>query len=70
MLSLQDVSAGYGSFQALFDINLEVKAGEMIGRTSRMRTSSSRVERGMASSGSRWREVGALFMHPFSAIGG
>jgi branched-chain amino acid transport system ATP-binding protein len=30
MLSLQGVSAGYGSFQALFDISLEVKAGETV----------------------------------------
>ena len=30
MLSLQSVSAGYGSFQALFDVSLEVKAGETV----------------------------------------
>ena len=27
MLELNGVNAGYGSFQALFDISLEVKAG-------------------------------------------
>src|SRR5690242_8470937 len=31
MLELRSVDAGYGSFQALFDINLDVKAGEAVG---------------------------------------
>ncbi|WP_421997765.1 ABC transporter ATP-binding protein [Reyranella sp.] len=31
MLDLRSVDAGYGSFQALFDINLEVRAGEAVG---------------------------------------
>ncbi|HOA92449.1 MAG TPA: ABC transporter ATP-binding protein [Quisquiliibacterium sp.] len=30
MLKLQDVTAGYGTFQALFGVSLEVKAGEAI----------------------------------------
>ena len=30
MLTLAHVSAGYGSFQALFDVSLEVKAGESV----------------------------------------
>jgi len=30
MLSLSNVSAGYGGFQALFDVSLEVKAGESV----------------------------------------
>ena len=30
MLNLQSVDAGYGSFQALFDISLEVNAGEAV----------------------------------------
>ena len=30
MLTLRDVSAGYGSFQALFEISLEVNAGEAV----------------------------------------
>jgi branched-chain amino acid transport system ATP-binding protein len=30
MLMLRDVSAGYGAFQALFDVSLEVRAGEAI----------------------------------------
>jgi ABC-type branched-subunit amino acid transport system ATPase component len=31
MLELNAVDAGYGSFQALFGVNLEVKAGEAVG---------------------------------------
>src|SRR5471030_1140673 len=31
MLDLQSVDAGYGSFQALFGVSLEVKAGEAVG---------------------------------------
>jgi branched-chain amino acid transport system ATP-binding protein len=31
MLELRSVDAGYGSFQALFDVNLDVKAGEAVG---------------------------------------
>ena len=31
MLSLVDVSAGYGSFHALFGVSLEVAAGETVG---------------------------------------
>jgi branched-chain amino acid transport system ATP-binding protein len=30
MLSLANISAGYGTFQALFDVSLEVKAGETV----------------------------------------
>jgi branched-chain amino acid transport system ATP-binding protein len=31
MLSLQSVSAGYGTFRALFDVSLKVEAGEAVG---------------------------------------
>ncbi|HXV07129.1 MAG TPA: ABC transporter ATP-binding protein [Burkholderiales bacterium] len=52
MLSLQGVSAGYGSFQALFDIGLEVKAGETVavigpngaGKTTLLRVISRLIE--------------------------
>ena len=30
MLAIRNLSAGYGSFQALFDVSLEVKAGESV----------------------------------------
>ena len=31
MLELKSIDAGYGSFQALFDVNLDVRAGEAVG---------------------------------------
>ncbi|MBU8876409.1 ABC transporter ATP-binding protein [Reyranella sp. MMS21-HV4-11] len=31
MLELKSIDAGYGAFQALFDVNLNVKAGEAVG---------------------------------------
>ncbi len=31
MLELRSIDAGYGTFQALFDVSLEVKAGEAVG---------------------------------------
>jgi len=31
MLSLEDICAGYGSFRALFDVSLDVAAGEAVG---------------------------------------
>ena len=31
MLELRSVNAGYGTFQALFDVDLDVKAGEAVG---------------------------------------
>ena len=30
MLAIRNLSAGYGAFQALFDVSLEVKAGESV----------------------------------------
>jgi branched-chain amino acid transport system ATP-binding protein len=31
MLELKSIDAGYGSFQALFGVSLDVKAGEAVG---------------------------------------
>jgi branched-chain amino acid transport system ATP-binding protein len=52
MLSLSDVSAGYGGFQALFDVSLEVNAGESVavigpngaGKTTLLRVISKLIE--------------------------
>jgi branched-chain amino acid transport system ATP-binding protein len=52
MLSVSGVSAGYGSFQALFDVSLEVKAGESVavigpngaGKTTLLRVISKLIE--------------------------
>ena len=52
MLSLSNVSAGYGGFQALFDVSLEVKAGESVavigpngaGKTTLLRVISKLIE--------------------------
>ena len=56
MLSIRNLSAGYGAFQALFDVSLEVKAGESVavigpngaGKTTLLRVISKLIE---ASSG-------------------
>ena len=52
MLDLKGINAGYGSFQALFDISLNVKAGEAVavigpngaGKTTLMRVISGMTE--------------------------
>jgi len=52
MLQLNGVSAGYGSFQALFDVSLEVRAGESVavigpngaGKTTLLRVISKLIE--------------------------
>jgi branched-chain amino acid transport system ATP-binding protein len=52
MLTLQNVAAGYGTFQALFDVSLEVEAGEAVavigpngaGKTTLLRVISKLIE--------------------------
>jgi branched-chain amino acid transport system ATP-binding protein len=54
MLSISNLSAGYGSFQALFGVNLEVKAGESVavigpngaGKTTLLRAISKLIDPG------------------------
>ncbi len=70
MLELRQVSAGYGGFQALFDISLEVRAGETVavigpngaGKTTLLRVVSKLIEPAggeLAMEGRRLNEVRA-----------
>ena len=70
MLKLDGVSAGYGSFQALFDVSLEVRAGESVavigpngaGKTTLLRVISKLIELRageMSMEGRRYNEVPA-----------
>ena len=69
MLTLNNVSAGYGGFQALFDVSLEVKAGESVavigpngaGKTTLLRVISKLIE---ANSGEIRMEGAALATVP------
>ena len=77
MLDLNGVNAGYGSFQALFDISLEVKAGEavaVIGPNGAGKTTLMRVISGMTApfSGSLMMEgqsLGAVKPHEIVNLG-
>ena len=77
MLDLNGVNAGYGSFQALFDISLEVKAGEavaVIGPNGAGKTTLMRVISGMTApfSGSLLMEgqsLGAVKPHEIVNLG-
>jgi branched-chain amino acid transport system ATP-binding protein len=70
MLKLDGVSAGYGSFQALFDVSLEVRPGESVavigpngaGKTTLLRVISKLIESRageMAMEGRRYNELPA-----------
>jgi branched-chain amino acid transport system ATP-binding protein len=70
MLQLESLSAGYGSFQALFDVSLEVRAGESVavigpngaGKTTLLRAISKLIDaRGgaMSMEGRRYNEMPA-----------
>ena len=70
MLTLNNISAGYGSFQALFDISLEVQAGETVavigpngaGKTTLLRVISRLIDAsagGIAMEGRQLRHVPA-----------
>lgn len=77
MLSLQSTSAGYGFFRALFDVSLEVAAGEavgVIGSNGAGKTTLLRVISGMLPSRSgamtfQGRQIGGLPAHHIIAHG-
>ena len=71
MLALKDVSAGYGGFQALFDISLEVRAGETVavigpngaGKTTLLRVVSKLIEPAAGELSMEGRPLNALRAH-------
>ncbi|NQV59989.1 MAG: ABC transporter ATP-binding protein [Alphaproteobacteria bacterium] len=75
MLTLQHVSAGYGDFQALFDVSLEVKAGEavaVIGPNGAGKSTLMRVISGLipATVGQiEMEEVSVLDAQPYEIVG-
>jgi branched-chain amino acid transport system ATP-binding protein len=71
MLSLAAISAGYGSFQVLFDVSLEVPRGEAVGvigpngagKTTLMRVISGLVQRSTGAMELEGRSIGGLPAH-------
>ena len=71
MLSLAAISAGYGSFQVLFDVSLEVPRGEAVGvigpngagKTTLMRVISGLVQRYTGAMKLEGRSIGGLPSH-------
>jgi len=71
MLSLATISAGYGSFQVLFDVSLEVPRGEAVGvigpngagKTTLMRVISGLVQRYTGAMKLEGRSIGGLPAH-------
>jgi branched-chain amino acid transport system ATP-binding protein len=71
MLSLAAISAGYGSFQVLFDVSLEVPRGEAVGvigpngagKTTLMRVISGLVQRYTGAMSFDGRSIGGLPAH-------
>jgi len=71
MLSLAGISAGYGSFQVLFDVSLEVPQGEAVGvigpngagKTTLMRVISGLVQRYTGAMNLDGRSIGGLPAH-------
>src|SRR5690348_11075268 len=71
MLSLAAISAGYGSFQVLFDVSLEVPRGEAVGvigpngagKTTLMRVISGLVQRYTGAMKLEGRSIGGLPPH-------
>jgi branched-chain amino acid transport system ATP-binding protein len=76
-LSLTDVSAGYGSFEALFDVSLEVRLGEVVGvigpngagKTTLMRVISGLLPPRGGSIGFAGRNLSSMPAHAILAAG-
>jgi branched-chain amino acid transport system ATP-binding protein len=77
MLELRDVSAGYGAFQALFDVSLKVDAGEAVavigpngaGKTTLLRTISKLIEPTAGTLRMEGRDYNALPAHEVIGLG-
>jgi branched-chain amino acid transport system ATP-binding protein len=77
MLELKGISAGYGSFQALFDVSLKVEAGEAVavigpngaGKTTLLRVISRLIEPTAGQLSMEGRDYGKLPAHEVTALG-
>jgi branched-chain amino acid transport system ATP-binding protein len=77
MLSLRGVSAGYGGFQALFDVSLEVEAGETVavigpngaGKTTLLRVISRLIEPAAGELSMQGRRLNDVPAHEVIATG-
>jgi branched-chain amino acid transport system ATP-binding protein len=77
MLSVANVSAGYGGFQALFDVSLEVKAGESVavigpngaGKTTLLRVISKLIDPRSGSISREGRPLASVPAHEVIATG-
>ena len=77
MLTIQNVSAGYGSFQALFGVSLEVKAGESVavigpngaGKTTLLRAISKLIDATAGEIRMQGRSLNAVPAHEVIALG-
>jgi branched-chain amino acid transport system ATP-binding protein len=77
MLELRNVSAGYGAFQALFDVSLKVEAGEAVavigpngaGKTTLLRTISKLIEPTAGTLSMEGRSYNALPAHDVIGLG-
>jgi branched-chain amino acid transport system ATP-binding protein len=77
MLSIENVSAGYGSFQALFGVSLEVKAGESVavigpngaGKTTLLRVISKLIDATAGEIRMQGRSLDAVPAHEVIGLG-